>query len=65
LSYAGGYSCAILFGLFPPLMVWSGRHYKHYHDETKQLFGGRYFLTVLIIFVIAEVILETINTIIH
>ncbi len=65
LSYAGGYSCAILFGLFPPLMVWVGRHYKHYHDETKQLFGGRYFLTVLILFVVAEVILETINTIVN
>jgi hypothetical protein len=45
--------------------VWAGRHYKHYHDETKQLFGGRYFLTVLILFVVAEVVLETINTIIH
>jgi len=65
LSYAGGYSCAILFGLFPPLMVWAGRHYKHYHDETKQLFGGRYFLTVLILFVVVEVVLETMNTIIH
>ena len=61
LSYAGGYSCAILFGLFPPLMVWIGRRHKHYRDETKLLFGGRYFLTVLIIFVIAELILETIN----
>lgn len=61
LSYAGGYSCAILFGLFPPLMVWIGRHSKHYRDETKLLFGGKYFLTVLILFVIAELILETIN----
>jgi tyrosine-specific transport protein len=65
LSYAGGYSCAILFGLFPPLMVWIGRHYKNYHDETKLLFGGRYFLTVLILFVIAELVLETINISIH
>lgn len=65
LSYAGGYSCAILFGMFPPLMVWVGRHYKHYHDETKQLFGGRYFLSVLILFVCLELILETINILIH
>ncbi len=65
LGYAGGYSCAILFGLFPPLMVWAGRHYKNYHDETKQLFGGRYFLSVLIFFVICEIILETVNTIIN
>ncbi len=65
LGYAGGYSCAILFGLYPPLMVWVGRHFKHYHDETKQLFGGRYFLTVLILFVVCEIVLETVNTILR
>ncbi|MBS3904872.1 MAG: amino acid permease [Simkania sp.] len=65
LGYAGGYSCAILFGLFPPLMAWSGRHYKHYQDKTKQLFGGRYFLTILIIFVVSEILLETVNTLIQ
>lgn len=61
LSYAGGYSCAILFGLFPPLMVWVGRHYKHFQDRTRLLFGGRYFLSILILFVIVEVILQTIE----
>jgi len=54
-SYAGGYFCAILFGLFPILMVWAGRHIHHYPDETKQLFGGKYFLSVLILFVIFEI----------
>jgi len=58
LGYAGGFACAILFGLFPPLMVWVGRHYKRYHDDTKQLFGGRYLLTVLILFVICEIAIE-------
>ena len=52
---------AILFGLFPPLMVWAGRHYHHYSNDTRQLFGGRYFLTVLILFVIFEVIIEIVS----
>ena len=59
LNYAGGYSCAILFGLFPPLMVWAGRHYHNYPDKTRQLFGGKYILTLLILFIIAELFLET------
>lgn len=58
LSYAGGFACAILFGLFPPLMTWIGRHVYHYHDDTRQLFGGKYILTVLILFVIFELVIE-------
>lgn len=58
LSYAGGFSCAILFGLLPPLMVWIGRHIYHYHDDSRQLFGGKYFLTILILFVLFEITLE-------
>jgi tyrosine-specific transport protein len=61
LGYAGGFACAILFGLFPPLMVWSGRHYSHFEDKSRQLFGGRYFLTLLILFVVFEVALEIIS----
>ncbi len=61
LGYAGGFACAILFGLFPPLMVWAGRHYHRYSNDTRQLFGGRYFLTVLILFVIFEVIIEIVS----
>ncbi len=30
LSFAGGFSCAILFGLLPPVMVWMGRYVKKY-----------------------------------
>jgi len=58
LGYAGGFSCAILFGLLPPVMTWVGRHVYHYHDDTRQLFGGKYFLTVLILFVVCELIIE-------
>lgn len=61
LGYAGGFSCAILFGLFPPIMVWVGRHYAHYQDDTKQLFGGRYLLAVLILFVFFEIGIEIIS----
>lgn len=58
LNYAGGFSCAILFGLLPPVMTWVGRHVYHYHDDSRQLFGGKYFLTVLILFVIFELGIE-------
>jgi tyrosine-specific transport protein len=61
LSYAGGFACAILFGLFPPLMVWSGRHFSKFKDESRQLFGGRYFLSLLILFVVFEVLIEIIS----
>lgn len=57
LSYAGGFSCAILFGLFPPLMVWIGRYVKGYKDG-KQIPGGKIFLGILILFVLIELILE-------
>jgi tyrosine-specific transport protein len=58
LSYAGGYSCAILFGLFPPLMVWIGRYQKKYVHENKQLFGGRWMLCVLMLFIGFELFIQ-------
>lgn len=57
LSYAGGFSCAILFGLFPPLMVWIGRYVKKYTYKP-QLFGGKTFLIILICFVLIELWIE-------
>lgn len=57
LGYAGGFSCAILFGLFPPLMTWVGRYIKKY-DYKPQVIGGRLTLMVLIAFVVLELILE-------
>lgn len=66
LSYAGGYGCAILFGLFPPLMVWVGR-YKHHHlvRHPKQLFGGRSMLVFLFSFVAVELFIQICGTCLH
>jgi tyrosine-specific transport protein len=60
-SIAGGLFSAILFGLFPPLMVWIGRHFHKYPDQTRQLFGGRYFLSLLILFVTFEITITIIT----
>lgn len=57
LRYAGGISCAILFGLFPPLMAWVGRYIKKCGHKPL-LPGGKFFLAVLICFVILEVGME-------
>ncbi len=58
LEYAGGYGVAILLGLMPILMVWSGRYYKGYMQTHRQLFGGKAFLSILIAFVIFELIVQ-------
>ncbi len=57
LSYAGGFSCAILFGLFPPLMVWIGRYIKKY-DHYPLVPGGKMFLATLILFTLVELGVE-------
>jgi tyrosine-specific transport protein len=57
LSYAGGFSCAILFGIFPPVMVWVGRYIKKFHHNP-QIPGGKGFLATLIIFVLIELGIE-------
>lgn len=57
LSYAGGFSCAILFGLFPPIMVWVGRYIKKY-DRNPQIFGGKAFLLLLVFFILVELGIE-------
>lgn len=57
LGYAGGFSCAILFGLFPPLMVWVGRYKKRYLYEP-QIRGGRAFLSLLVVFILIELGIE-------
>jgi tyrosine-specific transport protein len=64
LSYAGGFSCAILFGLFPPVMVWVGRYIKKYDRDPLvpggrgMVPGGRAFLSILILFVLVELGIE-------
>jgi tyrosine-specific transport protein len=63
LSYAGGFSCAILFGLFPPIMVWVGRYIKklgHY----PQIPGGKALLATLVVFVLIELGIEVFQEIV-
>jgi tyrosine-specific transport protein len=52
LGFAGGISCAFLFGLMPPVMVWVCRYIKHYPKDTRQLPGGKLFLIVLMLIAI-------------
>jgi len=60
LGFAGGVSCAILFGLYPPLMVWIGRYKKGYKTG-QQIPGGKAFLSFLMIFIVLELGLELIS----
>lgn len=53
LDYAGGYGCALLLGLLPILMVWSGRYYMHLSNK-EILPGGRILLLGLLLFVLFE-----------
>lgn len=50
LGYAGGISCALLFGLMPPLLAWVGRYIKCYPEQRPQLFGGKPMLICLMLF---------------
>ncbi|NGX37489.1 MAG: Tyrosine-specific transport protein [Chlamydiae bacterium] len=59
LGYAGGISCAILFGIYPPLMVWIGRYQKGY-TTGRQISGGKVFLAFLIVLMIGELGIEII-----
>jgi tyrosine-specific transport protein len=61
LEYAGGISCALLFGLLPPVMVWIGRYVKRYEHQNRQLPGGKLALSVLMLFVFGELILQVMN----
>lgn len=63
LEYAGGISCALLFGLLPPVMVWVGRYIKKYDSHPQQLKGGKLMLSVLILFVFVELIMQVMNQI--
>lgn len=61
LEYAGGISCALLFGLLPPLMVWIGRYKKRQVSEGWKLPGGKAALCGLMTFTAVELILQVIN----
>jgi len=61
LSYAGGIGCALLLGLFPVMMVWSGRYRKNLDRKNQQLGGGKVVLIILALFVLFELIVEAIS----
>ena len=61
LSYAGGIGCALLLGLFPVMMVWSGRYHKNLERHHQQLGGGKFVLGLLAFFVFFELIVEGIS----
>ena len=63
LGYAGGISCAFLFGLMPPVLVWIGRYVKKY-PQHPQLFGGKPLLAALAVFSFLIIIGEIIRRII-
>lgn len=53
LQYAGGFGCALLLGLMPILMAWSGR-YRHKFEGKRFLPGGKVVLTLLLLFIVFE-----------
>lgn len=57
LDFAGGIGCALLLGLLPILMVWSGRYRQGLKGEYV-LAGGKPILLLLMSFVIFELICE-------
>jgi len=61
LGYAGGISCAILFGLFPALMAWIGRYKHRYPKKNWLLPGGKFVLSLLILFFVFEFVIEIID----
>ena len=61
LGYAGGLSCAFLFGLMPPLLAWVARYKMHCPKETRQLGGGKPFLAFLMFFAICILIAEVVQ----
>lgn len=64
LGYAGGISCAFLFGLMPPLLVWFGRYINRYSHQHHQLPGGKPVLIFLMVFAVLILGAELIQQII-
>lgn len=61
LGYAGGFSCAFLFGLMPPVLAWVGRYIKRYPQEREQLPGGKpvlIFLMICSLFILAAEVIQ-------
>lgn len=56
LNYAGGLGCALLLGLLPILMVWSGRYHLKL-QSTYSLPGGKGMLILLFSFIVLELLI--------
>ena len=63
LGYAGGISCAFLFGLMPPVLAWVGRYIKRYPQDKPQLPGGKAALIFLMGFALLILAAEVIQNI--
>lgn len=57
LDFAGGFGCALLLGLLPALMVWSGRYYLNYKGPYA-VPGGKGLLGLVVGFIIFELIVQ-------
>lgn len=62
LGYAGGVGCALLLGLYPIMMAWSGR-YRMHKQTSPQLFGGKPLLILMALFVFFELGIQVISKI--
>lgn len=65
LGYAGGISCAFLFGLMPPILAWVGRYIRLYPHEKEQLPGGKPVLIFLMAFAFLILAAEVMQQIIY
>jgi len=58
LGYAGGISCALLFGFMPPLMAWVGRYKEKFPRKGYRLPGGKALLGILMVIAILILVSE-------
>jgi tyrosine-specific transport protein len=63
LGYAGGISCAFLFGLMPPVLAWVGRYIQLHPKEHRQLPGGKPLLVCLMLFALLILVGEILQQI--
>ncbi len=63
LGYAGGISCAFLFGLMPPFMAWIGRYVRKFPRERGELPGGKPLLALLMAFALLILIGQVVEQI--
>lgn len=60
LNLGGGIGVALLLGAMPVLMIWSGRYVQGYSLKHKQLPGGRVLLSIMLVFIVFELVITLI-----